>query len=258
MIKNIIFAITLVLSTCSQLYSMNQESPEQFTIQTNDYNVRFRRVDLHKLYQQDRQNLTKLFGDYDRFQEMFGTAAALMLKGLYYVSPDIFLNYAIQKCDQRLNHMQSHQKIMYYWILENLENDDFIGLVSISTYIFPQPTAVYKDHLVLQIEGMLTDNYQTTKIVSEITRPALKKLESWAPFNDTTFCYCTKNVHDGECDDEFVGDYEYMPKDYYDNSLVVNAELLYSYKVQVDFSELSLPIKTIIPLNVYVIPKEKK
>lgn len=257
MIKNIIFITTLALSICSQLYSMEnpiQESPDLFTIQTNDYNLRFRRIDLNNLNQQDSQTLKEDNDDSDAAASMLGTELAALLEAIYTVAPEIITKFYAHLYGELEERMQSNQKIEYHWIIENTINNDFVGNLSISTYVDDRPE-IYVDSLMLEIGLGVAKNYRNKKGASTLGIPALQKLATWAPFNDGIFCFGTREGNEAA------------------NRLAKNigAELAHSYDKEIDFgllkqdlpTDLELPeaidlgllTKQHLPAVLFVIPK---
>lgn len=256
MIKYILFVTTLVASICSQLHSMevvHQEDADLFTIQTDNHSLRFRRIDLKSINQQDRQTLEEN-GDSDASENMLGTELATLLEAIYTISPETITKFYAHLYQDLEQKMQPDQKIVYHWIIENTHNNDFVGEFSITTYVDDRPET-YADTLLLEIGLTIAKNYRNKKGVSTLSIPVLQKLATWRPFNDGTFCFGTR---DGN---ETV------------NKLAKNigAELVHSYDKEIDFcllkqelpTDLKLPeefdwellTKQHLPAALFVIPK---
>lgn len=240
MIKNIIF-VTFVFGTCSQLYSMevaNQESPEQFTIQTDNHHLRFRRIDLHNLAEQDRQTLIEQFGDFDAATSTFGYLVAIPFKIIHCISPKTVLDIYTKANDSKFAKMPAEQKIMYHWFIENEQNNnEFVGKLSVSTYFDPRPTE-YADRLMLEIGLLGSANYRNKKLATQLAMLAKQKLEQWPPFNDGIFCFSTRPDN--------IAIHKLAQK--------LGAKLILSHTREVDFEIFKLDE----PRDLFIIPKEKK
>lgn len=238
MIKNIIFAATLALSACSKLCSMNmeaEESPELFNIQTNDYKLRFRHIDLHNLSNYDAKTLMEQFGDFDALETMFGTLVAVPFKILHWCSPEKVLEIYTKAYDKKFNSMPTDQKIMYQWLIENELNNELVGKLSITTYIDERPQE-YKERLMLEIGLFGATKYRNKKIATKMSMLAVQKLATWAPFNDGIFCFSTRADNDAV----------------HKLAKTVGAELIFSHDREVDFELFKLDE----PCHLFIIPKE--
>lgn len=251
------FVLIATLITNIQLSGMLREPKQtsmEFTIQTEKLNIGFRPIDLRDLANpidehafssgkpsgpSDRDLLIKHFGDFDANANWLGMWPAAFFQIIHAISPSELLELYVRKYAQRYQAMPEDQKILQFWIMEDLDTfgHPFVGKLSVSTYVDDCPEE-YEGVLLLEVGLSLSEEYRNKGITSQLAQKVYQHLQTLKPFEHGIFCFDTRT--------ENIPTHRIAKK--------AGAQLIHSREKEVDF----LLFKQIISYDLFIIPKEEK